>query len=146
MTAEGLTMVEEQQVWRFTAAGVTRDVIVEDTGNPGALRYAAGRHLDRPTGCVPEDALMRYAMRAGHLDVCEILAPGVPTRAELLAERDAVREDYAAAVEYLAGIVRAWQRASDEDRRMADVFVSGMRREIEEARGIAQGEWWEKTR
>lgn len=146
MTAEGLTMVEENQVWRFTAAGVTRDVIVEDTGNPGALRYAAGRHLDRPTGCVPEDALMRYAMRAGHLDVCEILAPGVPTRAELLAERDAVREDYAAAVEYLAGIVRAWQRASDEDRRMADVFVSGMRREIEEARGIAQGEWWEKTR
>lgn len=139
-------MVEEKQVWRFTAAGVTRDVIVEDTGNPGALRYAAGRHLDRPTGCVPEDALMRYAMRAGHLDVCEILAPGEPTRAELLAERDAVREDYAAAVEYLAGIVRAWQRASDEDRRMADVFVSGLRREIEEARGIAQGEWWEKTR
>jgi hypothetical protein len=85
MTAEGLTMVEEKQVWRFTAAGVTRDVIVEDTGNPGALRYAAGRHLDRPTGCVPEDALMRYAMRAGHLDVCEILAPGEPTRAELLA-------------------------------------------------------------
>ena len=116
-------MVEEKQVWRFTAAGVTRDVIVEDTGNPGALRYAAGRHLD----------------------VCEILAPGLPTRAELLAERDAVREDYAA-VEYLAGIVRAWQRASDEDRRMADVFVSGLRREIEEARGSAQGEWWEKTR
>lgn len=142
-------MDEAKQVWRFTSAGVTRDVIVEDTGNPGALRYAAGRHLDRPTGCVPEDALMRYAMRAGHLDVSEILAPGVPTRAELLAERDAVREDYAAAVEYLAGIVRAWQRASDEDRRMADVFVrfvSGMRREIEEARGIAQGEWWEKTR
>ena len=139
-------MVEEKQVWRFTAAGVTRDVIVEDTGNPGALRYAAGRHLDRPTGCVPEDALMRYAMRAGHLDVCEILAPGLPTRAELLAERDAVREDYAAAVEYLAGIVRAWQRASDEDRRMADVFVSGLRREIEESRGSAQGEWWEMTR
>ena len=146
MTAEGLTMDEAKQVWRFTSAGVTRDVIVEDTGNPGALRYAAGRHLDRPTGCVPEDALMRYAMRAGHLDVCEILAPGLPTRAELLAERDAVREDYAAAVEYLAGIVRAWQRASDEDRRMADVFVSGLRREIEEARGSAQGEWWEKTR
>lgn len=78
-------MDEAKQVWRFTAAGVTRDVIVEDTGNPGALRYAAGRHLDRPTGCVPGDALMRYAMRAGHLDVCEILAPGEPTRAELLA-------------------------------------------------------------
>ncbi len=65
---------------------------------------------------------------------------------ELTAQRDAAREDLAAVEEYLAGIVRAWQRAGDEDRRMADVFVPGLRREIEEARDSREGAWWEVPR
>lgn len=66
--------------------------------------------------------------------------------AEVTAQRDAAREDHAAAEEYLAGIVRVWQRASDDDRRMADVFVTGLRREIEEARDSREGAWWEVSR
>lgn len=66
--------------------------------------------------------------------------------AEAIAQRDAAREDLAAVEEYLAGIVRAWQCAGDEERRMADVFVTGLRREIEEARDSRQGEWWEVSR
>ena len=66
--------------------------------------------------------------------------------AQITAERDAAREDHAAVEEYLAGIVRAWQRASDEERRMADVFVTGLRREIEEARDSGRGAWWEVSR
>lgn len=59
---------------------------------------------------------------------------------------DAAREDFAASEALLAGIVRAWQRAADEDRRMADVFVPGLRAEIEEARDGREGEWWEVSR
>lgn len=65
---------------------------------------------------------------------------------EATAQRDAAREDLAAVEEYLAGIVRVWQRASDEERRMADVFVPGLRREIEEARDSREGAWWEVSR
>jgi len=93
-------------------------------------------------------------------DVREILAPGEPTRAEMAAQlaavirerdemaarRDDALADYAAVNEYLGGIVRAWQRASDDDRRMADAFVSRLRREIEEARDSGRGEWWEACR
>lgn len=66
--------------------------------------------------------------------------------AELTAQRDAAREDLAAIEEYLAGIVRVWQREGDDERRMADVFVPGLRREIEEARDSRQGAWWEVSR
>ena len=67
-------------------------------------------------------------------------------RDEMAARRDDALADYAAVNEYLGGIVRVWQRASDEDRRMADVFVAGLRREIEEARDSGRGEWWEVCR
>ena len=67
-------------------------------------------------------------------------------RDALAAQRDAARADHAAAEAHLAAIVRVWQRASDEDRRMADVFVTGLRREIEEARDGREGDWWEVSR
>ena len=130
-------MDEEQQVWRIDCHDDAVSVTVCRSGSV----WVSG---DGAIGMSAHMAVVSLAVQRGIIGT--ILAPGEPTRAELLAERDAVREDYAAAVEYLAGIVRAWQRASDEDRRMADVFVSGLRREIEEARGSAQGEWWEKTR
>lgn len=71
--------------WRFTSAGVTRVVAVNDTGRPGTLRYevdgAAEFH-----GLTPNDAIARYATATrAFLEVTEILAPGEPTRAELQA-------------------------------------------------------------
>lgn len=67
-------------------------------------------------------------------------------RDDLTAQRDAARADHAAAEEHLAAIVRVWQRASDDDRRMADTFVSRLRREIEGARDGREGAWWEVSR
>lgn len=64
--------------------------------------------------------------------------------AEATAQRDAARADHAAAEETLAGIVRVWQRADDDERRMADTFVIGLCREIEEARDNREGEWWKR--
>ena len=69
---------------RFTSAGVTRVVAVNDTGRPGTLRYevvcGAAFH-----GLTPNDAIARYATACAFLEVTEILAPGEPTRAELQA-------------------------------------------------------------
>ena len=123
-------MIEEKQVWRIDCSESVASVTVWRSV------HGVWTTGDGFLGVTPWLAVLSYALR--HAIIGTILAPGEPTRAELLAERDAAREDYAAAVEYLAGIVRAWQRASDEDRRMADVFVSGLRREIEEARGSAR--------
>jgi hypothetical protein len=58
----------------------------------------------------------------------------------------AARADHAAAEEYLAGIVRVWQRVDEDNRRAADVCVPGLAGEIEGARDGREGAWWEVTR
>lgn len=83
---------------------------------------------------------------AEHALAVEHLAAVTADRDEMAARRDDALADYAAVNEYLGGIVRAWQRAGNDERRMADTFVSGLRRELEEARDSGRGEWWEACR
>jgi len=137
--SEPMSTGEEQQVWRVVLA--TGEVLSVDVQEFTRGRWiAVGRA--RGYGDTPRDAVWR----ALDSDTAEILAPGEPTREELIAKCDAARADHAAAESCLAGIVRVWQRADDDDWRMADIYVNGLRREIEEARDGRDGEWWEKAR
>ena len=139
--------MSESETWRVVlVGGDVQEVLVEGIGTQYRATLSDGA---RAWGMTPLAAIAAVVIAP----VRETLAPGVSSRAQLLAERyeasarcaDALA-DYAAVSEYLGGIVRAWERASDDDRRMADTFVSGLRREIEEARDSGRGAWWEVCR
>ncbi len=85
-----------KQTWRVVLAdGTVRDAVIhEDKGEFWARMRPGGIGSCQPT---PWAAITRLATAIA-LDVAEVLAPGEPTRAELLAENAAQR---AAVREYL---------------------------------------------